>query len=578
MRKALLIATDTYDDPAYDALRAPRHDAVALADVLTAPTIGAFTASVLVNRSAHDLRLALDEFFGEADREDVLLLYLSGHGIKDMRGRLHFVASDTRADRLAASGVSAEFVRDLIDSGRARKVLVWLDCCYGGAFPPGAVPKAAGGVDVLAQLDDGRGCAVMTASTHVQWAYEPSGSVTGTPTRSIFTEAIVTGLRTGAADLDQDGLITSRELYEYVYEQVRSVNPAQTPTGNDQVSGRLLVAYAGRAPVAPVFVRPAPSLSFESWTWTAKLDVTGVPVFSPDGRWFVCGRWVWDTGDWRRVAAFEVISSPAFSPDGRVLGVPTSHGVELVDVGSWRAAEILPYSAKPSGDLSFSTPDKLLAPDATLWWRESGRWQESNALQYVPESTTFAGELTLHRLASGTEVWSGDDLLGQLVEPVVAGGGLVAGSGQVFDSRRQPLISFTGRAAALSWDTLAISEPDRVRLLDVASGRELHLLARPGGHGPVAISPDGRLIAASNASGTRLWARSTADLHPLPFSPTSPASAAESRSIAPWVVGPLAAGVGALLGVTFSLPLVVTIAVAVALGLVTFFLLLAVRT
>lgn len=245
-RTALLVATDTYADPAFHGLAAPRHDAAELATLLGDNEIGGFTTTVLTNGSCNDTRISLDEMFSEAGREDLLLFYVSGHGVKDEAGNLHLVMADTRRTLLAATAISAQFIRELIDHSPARRVVVWLDCCYAGAFPAGMVPKAEGTVDVVAQLNakSGRGCAVMTASTHIQYAYERGGTMTATgrDAPSVFTNAIAEGLRTGAADLNADGEIDAAELYSYVYDQVRLVTPDQTPTRNDQLSGDLYIA------------------------------------------------------------------------------------------------------------------------------------------------------------------------------------------------------------------------------------------------------------------------------------------------------------------------------------------------
>lgn len=247
-RTALLVATDSYLDPAFDGLDAPRQDAAELAGLLGDAEIGGYSTTVLANASHNDVRIALNELFSEAGRDDLLLFYVSGHGVKDEAGNLHLVLSDTRRNLLAATAISARFVRELIDNSDARRVAVWLDCCYAGAFPAGMVPKAEGTVDVVAQLDagSGRGCAVMTASTHIQYAYERGGPVEpgGRVLPSVFTNAIVAGLRTGAADLNADGEIDAAELYSYVYEQVRLVTPHQTPTRNDQLSGELYIAHS----------------------------------------------------------------------------------------------------------------------------------------------------------------------------------------------------------------------------------------------------------------------------------------------------------------------------------------------
>lgn len=55
-RTALLIVTDTYLDGHFRALRAPRHDAAALAAVLGNPAIGGFTVETLVNRPADEVK------------------------------------------------------------------------------------------------------------------------------------------------------------------------------------------------------------------------------------------------------------------------------------------------------------------------------------------------------------------------------------------------------------------------------------------------------------------------------------------------------------------------------------------
>ncbi|MEJ2859287.1 MULTISPECIES: caspase, EACC1-associated type [unclassified Saccharothrix] len=247
MRRALLIATDTYGDPTFGALRAPRRDAEELEAVLRDEAIGAFRTEVLLNPSAQLLREHVDGLFTEAGHDDVVLLYVSGHGVKDrFSGQLHFATTDTRNDRLASTAVSAQFVRERIDHSLAAQVVVWLDCCYGGAFPSGMLPRSAGTVDVVEQLEEGRGCVVMTASTHIQYAYEPdSGRVDDRAEPSVFTKAIIEGLRTGEADLDGDGEITDRDLYGYVYERVRRESPDQTPTHSGVLSGDLRIAYAG---------------------------------------------------------------------------------------------------------------------------------------------------------------------------------------------------------------------------------------------------------------------------------------------------------------------------------------------
>ncbi len=247
-RRALLIATDTYTDPAFARLTAPANDVARLAEVLGDPEIGAFTVTSLVNEPSHVVRNGIDELCSTAERGDLILLYVSGHGIKDeAKGHLHFATADTRRALLTTTSVEASLVRRLIDASPARQAIVWLDCCFSGAFPAGETPKSAPDADVLAQLRfaGARGCCVMTASTHIQFAYEPNQDpkALGTPQISRFTNAIVEGLATGKADLDNDGEIGTTELYDYVYTHIRALTPSQTPTRNDLAHGDFLVAW-----------------------------------------------------------------------------------------------------------------------------------------------------------------------------------------------------------------------------------------------------------------------------------------------------------------------------------------------
>ena len=59
----------------------------------------------------------------------------------------------------------------------------------------------------------GRGRAVITASSAMEYAFEGDELTDASePAPSVFTSALVHGLETGDADLDQDGLVALDEL------------------------------------------------------------------------------------------------------------------------------------------------------------------------------------------------------------------------------------------------------------------------------------------------------------------------------------------------------------------------------
>jgi basic membrane lipoprotein Med (substrate-binding protein (PBP1-ABC) superfamily)/uncharacterized caspase-like protein len=228
-RSALIVATDEYDDPGLSRLRAPAQDAEALAGVLRDARIGSFDVRTIRNEPAHVVSEAVEEFFDDRAQEDLLLLHFSCHGVKDEDGELYFATRNTKLRRLGATAVAAEFVNRRMNRSRSRRVVLLLDCCYAGAFERGMASRGGAAVDINERFG-GRGRVVITASSALEYAFEGEQlAERAAPTPSVFTSALVQGLETGEADLDQDGMIALDELYEYVYDKVRNATPNQTP-------------------------------------------------------------------------------------------------------------------------------------------------------------------------------------------------------------------------------------------------------------------------------------------------------------------------------------------------------------
>jgi hypothetical protein len=253
-RMALLVATDSYLDSGFSRLRAPQADVRGLQEVLEDSAVGGYQVEVLTNEPSHVVNEAIEGFLDAATVRDMVLLYFSGHGFKDDRGRLYVITENSRRDRLNATAVTADFVRERLDNCRSRGKLLLLDCCYAGAFPVGATPKGPQAIDVLDRLS-GRGSAVMTASSAIELAFEganaEASAISQLPAPSVFTRALIEGLRSGNADVNGDGLIDFDELYDYVYARVRDSVPQQSPRRSSELEGTLYVA------VSPSGARPA---------------------------------------------------------------------------------------------------------------------------------------------------------------------------------------------------------------------------------------------------------------------------------------------------------------------------------
>ncbi len=193
---------------------------------------------------------ALESFFTRARPDDLLLLHLSLHGWKDLRNRLYFVMRDTERDLPGATAVAADVVGAWMGESRSRSIVVLLDCCYSGAFAMNARRRDGGTPTVdIAEPLAGNGRIVLTASTALQYSHEAAQDVrySRAPAEpSVFTSAVVQGLRDGSADLDGDGLVSVHELYDYVHERVRQRVAGQTPTLS--VDGAQGTIYLARSP------------------------------------------------------------------------------------------------------------------------------------------------------------------------------------------------------------------------------------------------------------------------------------------------------------------------------------------
>jgi uncharacterized membrane protein len=256
------VASDRYDDPDLGSLRSPVHDVTALAAVLADPRIGGFEVDQVFNRQAHEVNAAIEDFFCDKQPDDVLLLYVSCHGVKDDGGRLYFATSNTRVRRLGSTGIASSFVSEQMTNSMSRNIVLLLDCCYSGAFVEGMVVRGGGSVGINERLS-GSGRAILSSSSALEYSFEldrqrVTKEITqvGAESRggdgpSVFTEALVRGLTTGRADRNRDGRISIDELYDYTFTEVTAVNPNQTPTKFSDVSGELIVAYS------PGTVRPA---------------------------------------------------------------------------------------------------------------------------------------------------------------------------------------------------------------------------------------------------------------------------------------------------------------------------------
>jgi len=226
---ALVIGNSEYHDATLSRLKTPEADVRLLAAALRNPNIGGFDdVQELIDRDEGSIRRAISAFFFKKKSDDTLLLYFSGHGVLDAKGRLFLAAKDTQRDQLKATAISDDFISDSMDDCRSKRQILILDCCHSGAYGRGKKGSARA-VTESTFKGNGTGRVVLTASDSTQYAVEGDQFIEQA-SLSLFTHYLLDGLTTGEADSGRDGWITLDEWYDYAYDRVVSENPDQTPS------------------------------------------------------------------------------------------------------------------------------------------------------------------------------------------------------------------------------------------------------------------------------------------------------------------------------------------------------------
>jgi hypothetical protein len=238
-RRALLIACDEFQDSSFENLTFPRTDAERLSAALSNEKLCFFDdAQVLQNPSLQDVRRSVYRMATAAERDDLILLYYSGHGALDQDGSLALILPNTEADLLGATSLVADDIKRAFNQSRAAQKVLIFDCCYAGAVGSAKMKgSAASSLQSLAQ--ETSGTYILTASTRFQPAYEQS-ELGG----SVLTSCLLEGVVKGEAANDADE-VTLSALASYVKAQAPKYG-AQQPQYWAMASGGEVI-FARRA-------------------------------------------------------------------------------------------------------------------------------------------------------------------------------------------------------------------------------------------------------------------------------------------------------------------------------------------
>ncbi len=249
---ALLIGVSEYSEglrPISSAIL----DVEAMRRVLEHPDMGAFDqVKVLPNPDKGSMEKAVEDLFANRQRDDLVLLYFSGHGLKAQNARFFLSTRETGRDQNGdfrrATALAASKLQEYITDSRSQRQIIILDCCFSGALVQGMPIK--GELNIQEELG-GKGRAILTSSSPIEYSFESEDN-----DLSIYTKYLVEGIETGAADKDGDQLISVNELHEYASERVKEAAPAMTPKFYLSLEGEDTI-YLAKSPLAatnPIFI------------------------------------------------------------------------------------------------------------------------------------------------------------------------------------------------------------------------------------------------------------------------------------------------------------------------------------
>jgi len=224
---ALVVGVANYDH--MPSLKYTDDDAYQMYAFLRSPEGGAIpkeNIKVLVDDIAtrKNILSSMDNLFSHADENDVIMLYMSGHGLKGS-----FIPSDFDGYN---NQISYKSIAQLLEKSKAKHKICIADACHSGSLVNRKDADYAPSINAYYQLMDALpsgGTALFLSSAANETSLEYSGLRQG-----VFSHFLIEGL-SGKADFDGNKIITITELYQFVSNGVQEyTGKKQTPilTGN----------------------------------------------------------------------------------------------------------------------------------------------------------------------------------------------------------------------------------------------------------------------------------------------------------------------------------------------------------
>jgi hypothetical protein len=228
----LAIGIADYDNPTIPRLKYPDNDAWSIFSFWKSPMGGALDddhADILVDDAATkaNVEMAMKHMFEKAKENDVVCFFFSGHGLKGS-----FLPNDYDGDRIR---LYHNDINKMLNNCPAKYKLIIADACHSGSYiasksvnPQTPESQAAAQEAYYSEMSKTHpGTAFILSSLADEESLEVSSLK-----NSVFSYFILRGLK-GEANANGDEKVTVKELFDFVYLNVRSyaanLGKVQTP-------------------------------------------------------------------------------------------------------------------------------------------------------------------------------------------------------------------------------------------------------------------------------------------------------------------------------------------------------------
>jgi hypothetical protein len=227
---ALVIGISQYKDNAGGIrnLEYADTDARSIYNFLQQPEAGSFSPEdmlFLLNEQATiaQIRKALTSFITKPTANDLLLIFIAGHGAPDPSAphNIYVIAHDTIVSDMAGTALPMSELRRYVEQNiKCKRVVLLLDTCHSAGLSTEATRDLGNNLanlylEKLLYQEEGR--AIITSSDVNELSRESDRWGNG---HGVFTYYLLQGLN-GSADTNRDRLVSVGELFRYVRQKVR---------------------------------------------------------------------------------------------------------------------------------------------------------------------------------------------------------------------------------------------------------------------------------------------------------------------------------------------------------------------